>query len=202
MKHAIIVGHPDPASFTMSMARTYETTIKDIGHTPVLRDLYRIAFEPRLSVAELPGREGEVPDEVAAERQLLKDADVFAFIYPLWFNSPPAIVKGYIDRVFGLGFGYNILRDGGQEPLLGGKQLIHLTSSSSRNAWLNEQGAYYSLRNLFDDYFGRVCGLQVRPHIHSDSINPGLDTRWVREALKSAEIQIRRYFDPDAWQRV
>lgn len=202
MKHAIVVGHPDPASFTLSMARTYAKTIADIGHTAVLRDLYRMGFNPCLSAAELPGHAPVLPQDIATERDILRDADVIAFIYPLWFNSPPAIVKGYMERVFGLGFGYETLRNGSQGPLLTSKQMIHLTSSSSRNAWMNEQGAFHSLRNLFDDYFGRVCGMQVRPHIHSPSIEGDTEERWILEALKSAETRLRKYFDPDEWQRV
>lgn len=203
MKHAVIVGHPDLSSFTLSVTKTYEATVRDIGHDCLVRDLYRMDFEPRLALSELSNRPGTAPaEDVAAERRMLQEIDVFAFVYPLWFNSPPAIVKGYIDRVFGLGFGYNLLYQGGQEPLLAGRQLIHLTSSSSRNAWLNEQGAYNALRNLFDDYLGRVCGMQVRPHIHSDSITAGMDERWGRTALEKVETQLRKYFDPDAWKHI
>ena len=149
--------------------------------------------------AELPNHRGEtIPEGVASERRLLRDVDVFAFVYPLWFNAPPAIVKGYIDRVLGLGFGYDLLHDGAREPLLTGRQLIHLTSSSSRNAWLHEQGAFNSCRNLFDDCLGRACGMQVRPHIHSDSISDTTDARWIHTALKTVETHLRGYFAPIA----
>ena len=54
-----------------------------------------------------------------AERGVLAEADVFAFVYPLWFNAQPAILKGYVDRVFSLGFGF-APGAGGTEPLLAG----------------------------------------------------------------------------------
>jgi putative NADPH-quinone reductase len=80
-------------------------------------------FDPRLKETELLGRPDARPGaDVEAERTLLEDADVFAFVYPLWFNAPPAIVKGYVDRVFGLGLGYRVFREGGQEPLLRGRR--------------------------------------------------------------------------------
>jgi NAD(P)H dehydrogenase (quinone) len=197
MKHAIIVGHPDPNSFTSALAKAYGEAVSVLGHEHLTRDLYRLAFDPRLKLSEIPGRTDWAPaPDVVAERQLLKDVDVFAFVYPLWFNTPPAIVKGYIERVFGVGFGYAELHGGGRGPLLTDRQLVHVSASGSSSAWLNEQGAWVSLRNLFDDYFGKVCGMRVRPHIHFDSIVPGLAQRWVGVNLKTLETKVHEYFGP------
>jgi NAD(P)H dehydrogenase (quinone) len=89
MKHAIVVGHPDPDSFTMAMAKAYIDALPAPGHTHVLRDLYRLDFDPRVRLSEIADRERWTPvPDVVAEREMLRDADVFAFIYPLWFNSP------------------------------------------------------------------------------------------------------------------
>ncbi len=199
MKHALIVGHPDPNSFTMALARHYIETLSALGHTHVLRDLYSLDFDPRLKLSELPDRPiwSTAPD-AAAERSAIHDADVFAFIYPLWFNSPPAIVKGYIERVFGAGFGYAQLRVGGHEPLLVGRQLIHITASGSSSAWLNEENEWESQRRLFDVYLGRLCGMRVRPHIHFDSIVPGLEQDWVDLNLKTLESKLTEYFGATA----
>jgi len=195
MKHALIVGHPDPESLTMAMVARYAQTVTALGHAHIVRDLYRMDFDPRLKLTEMPDRPiWSTSPDAAAERELLKDVDVFAFIYPLWFNSPPAIVKGYIDRIFGAGFGYAELRHGGLEPLLSGRQLITVTASGSSTAWLNEQGSWESLRSLFDTYLGRVCGLRVRPHIHFDSITSGLSGRWADVHLKTLETRVSEYF--------
>jgi NAD(P)H dehydrogenase (quinone) len=195
MKHAIIVGHPDPDSFTLQMAHAYQEGVEGLGHATLLRDLYSIGFDPRLQVSELPHRQGgEAAADVLAERQLLSDADVFAFVYPLWFNSPPAIVKGYIDRIFGMGFGYASPQNGGVGPLLTGRQLIAVTSSGSSEVWLHEQGALNSVRNLFEDCLGRVTGMRVRPHIHCDGVVPGLKERWVRQHLAHIRESVKKYF--------
>jgi NAD(P)H dehydrogenase (quinone) len=179
----------------MAMAETYAAAVSRLGHTSITRDLYRLDFDPKLKISELPDRPiwSTAPD-AEAERAHICDADVFAFIYPLWFNSPPAIIKGYIERVFGAGFGYAQLRAGGQEPLLVGRQLIHITASGSSSAWLNEQGVWESLRNLFGAYFGKICGMQVRPHIHFDSIVTGLKDRWVDANLRTLETRVKEYF--------
>lgn len=198
MKHAIIVGHPDPNSFTLALAKAYADAVTSFGHEYALRDLYRLDFDPRLRLSEIPGHGDYAPGtDVAAERALLKDADVFAFIYPLWFNAPPAIVKGYIDRVFGADFGFMLSPDGARTPLLGDKQLIHVSASGSSTAWLNEQGAWLSMRTLFEDYFGKVCGMKVLRHIHFDCIVPGLEKRWVNENLKTLQIKLQESFAPN-----
>jgi NAD(P)H dehydrogenase (quinone) len=197
MKHAIIVGHPDPASFTRAMADRYATCLSARGHKTFVRDLYQLDFDPRLKLSEMPSRPDWTPaPDVEAERQLLKDANTFAFIYPLWFNSPPAIIKGYIDRVFGAGFGYTQLRAGGRDPLLANRHLIHITASGSSSAWLDEQGAAGSSRTLFQDTFARVCGMRIRPHIHFDGIVPGIAPRWLAENLKTLETRLVQYFGP------
>src|SRR5690349_19360807 len=121
MKHAVIVAHPSGESFIMSVAKAYRDAAGSLGHDVVFRDLYRMGFSPCLQADELPGApRSELRDDVAQERRVLGDVDVYAFIYPFWFNAQPAILKGYIDRVFGLGFGYAK----GGEPLLKGGQMI------------------------------------------------------------------------------
>lgn len=106
MKHAVIVAHPNVDSFTLTVARTWAEAAKAAGHTVELRDLYRIGFDPRLQDEEIPRPDGFQPGkDVLAERAAIGDADVFVFVYPLWFYAPPAMLKGYVDRVFGMGFG-------------------------------------------------------------------------------------------------
>ena len=195
MKHAIIVGHPDEASFTLAMAKRYAEAIASLQQTSIIRDLYRLNFDPRLQHGELPTRENWAPAaDVEAERAIIGDADVFAFVYPFWFNTPPAIIKGYIERVFGVGFGYENLTGGGQHPLLTDRCLIHVTSSGSTNAWLNEQGDWISMHNLFENYFARICGMRIEPHIHFDAIVPGLGAKWIASNLAALETKLRETF--------
>lgn len=170
-KHAIIVGHPDAESLTASLAAAYAEHARTMGDQVVVRDLYAEKFDPRLGVGEIPKGEGFTPgSDVEAERALLKDADVFALFYPLWFNAPPAIIVGYIQRVFGMGFGYGPVRDGGNQPLLTKRRLVSFSTSGSPTAWLEHEGGYAALRNTFDDHFANVCGMQAVDHVHFGNI--------------------------------
>src|SRR5579871_316153 len=102
MRHAVVVAHPNQSSFTMSVARSYCEAVGETGGDVLLRDLYRMNFAPCLAAQEIPGAGGFMPgSDVTSERQLLADVDVFAFVYPLWITAQPAMMKGYIGRVFG-----------------------------------------------------------------------------------------------------
>lgn len=187
MKHVVIVAHPNAESFTAHMAQTYAAAAGELGHEVVVRDLYGMGFDPCLKAGEIPAPRGFAPAaDVKSERGEIGDADVFAFVYPLWFNAPPAILKGYIDRVFGMGFGYG-MGDGGNEPLLIGKQMISFTSSGAPDHWLKETGAWDAMRKLFDDHVAAVCGLALVDHIHFDRIVPGI----TEEAVETCAQTVR-----------
>jgi NAD(P)H dehydrogenase (quinone) len=191
MKHAVIVAHPSAQSFNLAMAHAYQVAVERGGGKVVLRDLYRLGFDPRLGDGEIPRPGGFAPaEDVKAERALIGAADVFVFVYPLWFNSPPAMLKGYIERVFGMGFGYDAGADGTQ-PLLRGRTMISVSSSGAPKAWMVETGAWPAMRKLFDEHFSAVCGLSVADHLHFGEITPGITA----EAVESCAAQVGAMVD-------
>ena len=194
MKHAIIVCHPDPESFTLTMARAYADALTALGDEAPLRDLYRMGFEPRLAAEEVPGPGGFAPrEDVVAERALIGGAQSFAFFYPVWFNAPPAMLKGYLDRVFGMGFGYGMGAEG-NVPLLTGKSMISFTSSGAPKSWMVETGAWDAMRKLFDEHFAGVCGLAVLDHIHFGAIAPNITPEAVEACAEEARAAAARHF--------
>lgn len=80
MKQALIVAHPRVRSFTMTMAEAYAEAARYEGVEVVLRDLYRLGFDPLLHMEELPDHEGFQPRaDVLSERSAIGNADVFVF---------------------------------------------------------------------------------------------------------------------------
>jgi NAD(P)H dehydrogenase (quinone) len=179
--HAIIVAHPGADSFTSHMAQAYQEAVLAKGGSVVFRDLYRIGFNPCLGENEIPwSAHFAVPPDVAEERERLKDVAVFVLFYPLWLNAPPAILKGYLERVFGVGFAYKRGR-GGNEPLLTGRCLLSVSSSGAPTDWVTKTGAWQALRTLFDTHFATVCGLEVVDHIHFGGVVPGIRADFVEK---------------------
>jgi NAD(P)H dehydrogenase (quinone) len=194
MKHAVIVAHPNPQSLTCAIAGAYAEAVKALGHESITRDLYRMDFDPCLKATEIPGAKGVgFHEEVTAERRILKDVDVFAFIYPFWFNAPPAMLKGYVDRVFSMYFGYEP-GPGGTTPLLEGKKLISFTTSGAPEAWVRDTGAMTALMTLFDSHLAGVTGLSIVDHVHNGGIVPGLPAETVDAILESVRAAVDRAF--------
>lgn len=139
---AVLVSHPRRRSFTIALSLAFAEAARTAGATVVERDLYRLRFDPRLRAGEMLDHLGaEVRADVARERRAIADADIFAFFYPLWFNAPPAMMKGYMERVFGMDFGYTARQHGGNQPMLGGRKMVTFTSSGAPQDWVERSGA-------------------------------------------------------------
>lgn len=194
MKHGVIFAHPRPRSFTAAVAETYAGSARACGDDVEIRDLYRIGFDPCLKTEEIPGT-GNVgpPPDVAAERARLKDCDVFALIYPFWLNAPPAMLKGYLDRVFGFGFAY-----GGEghsfNPLLAGRKLISFTSSGAPVQWVEQTGALQAVQTLYDRYFAALCGMQTIAHMHFGGVIAGASDAFIKARLADVEQTVVKHF--------
>ena len=172
--HLVVLGHPSPDSFNAALARCYVEKAQSVHHGVMLRDLYALGFDPLLREAErLPDGARNVSDDIVTEVELLRQCDVLTFVYPLWFGMPPAIIKGYIDRVLGAGFRIDKLMNP-NERLMQGKRLAVITSSGSRLTWLEEHGMWVSLRQSFDEYLKTVFGFTCCDHYHADAIGDDL----------------------------
>jgi NAD(P)H dehydrogenase (quinone) len=128
MGHLIVAAHPLIDSVTMKLARAYALELKHLGRHPLMYDLYRRGFDPVLSAAELePLRDRrEPPSDIVQAQAAVTSADALTVIYPLWWATMPAILKGYIDRVLARGFAYD--GSGGEtRGLLSGKQCVLIT---------------------------------------------------------------------------
>ena len=195
MKHAIVFAHPRTSSFTASVANAYAEACKTLGESTTIRDLYRLGFDPCLKAGELPFADLFQPEpDVVIERDLLKDCDVFAFFYPLWLNAPPAIVKGYLERVFGFGFAYGA-NGHSYTPLLTGRKLISFSSSGAPLAWIKKTGALGAVQSLFDDYFAELCGMTALEHIHFGGVVPGASTSFVQARLQDVRLKVSQHFE-------
>ena len=182
MRHAVILAHPDPSSFNASAARTYVAATRATGDESMLRDLYAIGFDPLLKASELPWAKDFAPG-----------TDVIAFFYPFWFNAPPAMLKGYVDRVFGFGFGYG-QAEPGTKPLLGGKLLVSVSTSGAPDEWVGQTAAVEHLRADFDNHLAAVCGLSVLEHLHIGGVTPGIRADAGQEMLGQVTALVERHF--------
>ena len=105
-----------------------------------------------------------------------------------------AIVKGYIDRVFGMGFGYGPITGGGNEPLLVGRRMLSFTASGAPTEWLREEGTLASIRMILDRHVAQVCGLQVLDHVHFGGVTPSMSDSAFNDCMRTTDDTVARLF--------
>jgi NAD(P)H dehydrogenase (quinone) len=191
IRHLVILGHPSETSFNRAIAESYCAAVRECGQTALLRDLYGQGFDPLLRASERPGSSDLAPD-VADELALVRGSDAIVLVYPIWFGMPPAIIKGYIDRVLGAGLLARDIKTGAGHGLLEGKRLVILSSSASTMPWLEEHGQWASMRQTFDTYLTTIFAMADNSHVHFDAIVDGRDERFMRENLERVTEQARQ----------
>jgi len=166
MNHLIIIAHPRKESLNYKVKDSISEFSTAQGANVKIRDLYSINFKPVLSYGELKHlKEGNVCPDILVEQNYISWADELTFIYPLWWNAFPAILKGYIDRVFTNGFAFKVTEKG-VEGLLKGKRVRLITSAGMDEQSLKEMNIFESLKITQDQGVFEFCGMETIDHIY------------------------------------
>lgn len=109
MSSLVVVAHADRDSLTQHVARATSDAIQAAGGEVEFADLTTEEFDPRFRGADLDlyRGNGTVPADVAAEQERIDRADHLILVFPMYWWSMPALLKGWIDRVFVGGWAYN-----------------------------------------------------------------------------------------------
>jgi NAD(P)H dehydrogenase (quinone) len=179
----------------MALANAYAAELDKLGQEQRTHDLYRMGFNPVLAATELEPVDAEHPPaaDLARAQDDLRAADVLAVIYPLWWMSMPAILKGYIDRVFARGFAYEA-ENGVVRGLLRGKKCILVTLSGAPLPVLVGSGRWNAVLALQDGHVFRSAGFELLEHVHFDEVVPGLSTTVIERDLARIRSCARQHF--------
>ena len=115
MKCLVVITHPLKDSLCSYLGTHVVFRLKDQGHKVSVEDLYDSGFDPVLSESERASYYTESYDAIDVENQVLrlKEAEAIVLVYPTWWFSFPAILKGWFDRVWGPGIAYDHADDFG-----------------------------------------------------------------------------------------
>jgi putative NADPH-quinone reductase len=108
MKILLILAHPNPDSFNHAISETAMRVLREKGHHISFHDLYQEGFDPLLPFDEID-MNASVPDEIKRHCNELVEADGIVIVHPNWWGQPPAILKGWVDRVMRPGIAYEFL---------------------------------------------------------------------------------------------
>jgi NAD(P)H dehydrogenase (quinone) len=120
MNVLLVYAHNEPSSFTASLLNLAQSTLNESGHQVTVSDLYGVGFNPvaekydfnQLDTGHFNYMEEQLRAanhdwaysvDIVGELQKIQDADLILFYFPLWWSGPPAILKGWLDRVLTMG---------------------------------------------------------------------------------------------------
>lgn len=164
MKTLIIYAHPNPKSFNAAICQTTVDEVKAQGGEVKIHDLYKMDFNPILKSDDFTELfEGRVPKDVQPLQDDIRWADVLVVIFPTWWASVPAIMKGYFDRVLTNGFAFQY-GPGGAEGLLKGKRAIVFQTTGTPGEPLSHSGMTRAMTVTTDMGVINFCGIDVAAH--------------------------------------
>jgi len=159
MKNLIIYAHPSEKSFNSAILKTVIEALNSKNEDYKLIDLYKENFKPTLDISDFSKMaEKTYSDDVKRYQQMIKESDKLIFIYPTWWWSYPAILKGFIDRVFSYGFAYRY-NNGKIEGLLNQKALIFTTTGGTKEVYDGYKINEIITRQIKEGVLG-FCGIK------------------------------------------
>ena len=155
-KKKVLFVHGDPRHYSVQtdMLNTSMKFFEDNGFEVELRDLYQMKWSPILSVEEFyyqKDGKGTPPSEIVKEQKLVTQADYIVFSYPNWHDTPNAIVKGYMERVFASGFGYTSTPKG-PKGLLDGRAIFTIMNAGFLGGGRGDVGDGLINKEAWDSY--------------------------------------------------
>lgn len=164
----LVTAHPDRDSLTAALARRLRDELGPDGVETADLDAER--FDPRFGAADRDRYRGvgPVPDDVLREQRRLDGVDHLVLVFPVYWWSMPALLKGWIDRVFLAGWAFDIDPVHGTQRRLGALT-VHLVLVAGDSAGTYERHGYEQalltqIQHGIIDYCGARRGAAVFVH--------------------------------------
>lgn len=174
MKVLCVLAHPRRMSFTRALLDRFAEGLVESGHEYEIADLYRENFDPCYSEEDFDNYRGEgpLPDEIRREQARAAGADALALFFPVWWWSFPAILKGWIDRVFRHDFAVQYI-DGAPVGLLAQRKAVLICPAAADRAAFRKYGYHSALQRQVDAGILGYCGIAdvetfIFPDVDSD----------------------------------
>jgi putative NADPH-quinone reductase len=195
MRVCVILAHPNARSLNHAIARAAVEELERNGHEADLHDLYAEGFDPILPGHEIPD-ETPLPEDVERHCREVSLADGIIVVHPNWWGQPPAILKGWVDRILRPGTAYQFLEgdqgDGIPVGLLKAKTALVFNTS---NTPAEREAEVFGdpLETLWKNCIFGLCGVEtVYRRTFSVVVTSTLEQR--RQWLADVREVVGRYF--------
>ncbi len=163
MTVSVILAHPDKISFNHAIAEAVTETLRQNHHEVIFHDLYEEQFDPLLYHGEFP-RTAALPKHIRLHCDEIAAADGIVIIHPNWWGQPPAILKGWIDRVIRPGVAYCFDEGDSGEGVPRGLLKAHtaiVLNTSNTSAEREENVFGDPLERIWKDCIFELCGVKT-----------------------------------------
>ena len=198
MNVSLILAHPNQGSFNHALAGAAMNALRAAGHRVSFHDLYRERFDPVLPYQEIP-KGADIDPLIEEHCREIASAEGIIIVHPNWWGMPPAILKGWVDRVIRPGIAYEFLEGDGGEGVPGGllkarKALVFNTSNTIPD---REEKAFGDpLQTLWKNCIFGLCGVQdFRRKTYSVIVTSTPEER--KAWLQDVEDTVSRIFPED-----
>lgn len=158
MKISVILAHPSPSSFNHAIAETTCRTLHTLGHQVYYHDLYRERFDPLLPAEELAS-DAPLCESLQPYCNEIVESNGIVVVHPNWWGQPPAILKGWMDRVLRPGIAYRFSDKGAPVGLLKAEAAV-VFNTSNTPADLEQKLFGDPLENLWKTCVLSFCGVE------------------------------------------
>lgn len=194
MHALIVVDHPNSQSLTHGVAKAIAEGLVETGlHSFELADLASEGFDPRFTLADIEvyHQRAPVPPDITVEQARLDRADALVLVFPIYWWSLPALLKGWIDRVFCNGWAFGYTPESGITKKLGHLP-VHLVALGGSDAKTYEKRGYFTaFQTQIESGIFEYCGAPIASsHLLLDS-----ESRDPKEHLETAAEIGRAVFE-------
>lgn len=160
-----VISHPHPQSFSHAILERFCSGARSAGHSYEIADLYREGFDPVMSNRDLEQFGGvPMPADVLAEQARVERSDALCLIFPIWWYGMPAMMKGWLDRVWSTGWAY-IWKHDPEGSLLKARPLTVLIPTGASKELIEKYGCEVRLDHVWRYGVFGYCGADPI-HIH------------------------------------
>ncbi|MBB5119813.1 NAD(P)H dehydrogenase [Streptomyces eurocidicus] len=165
-KILVVSAHPEPRSLNAALTAFAVDHLRAAGHEVRVSDLYAMKWKATVDADDFPGHTADRPlhvmneseratlaarlsPDIAAEQEKVRWSDAVVLQFPMWWFGAPAILKGWIDRVFTAGFGYGPkVPPPYSEGILAGRRALVSVTAGARESSFSDRGIHGRLADV------------------------------------------------------
>lgn len=197
LKILLVLAHPGKGSLNHAIAETAIKALEAAGHLITFHDLYDESFPSKLSAQELP-EDAVLPPVIQQHCAELSESDGIIVVHPNWWGQPPAILKGWIDRVLRPGVAYRFQEDDSGEGVPIGllRAQTALVFNTSNTPPVREQEVFGDpLETIWKNCIFDLCGVKVFfRRMFSVVVTSTLEQR--KQWLQEVQEIVNQHFPP------